>query len=287
MNEYAISAEHLVLHAKGSAISRILDDITLAIPAGAVVGLVGRNGAGKSTLLRCLVGLSEPDRGQATLLGCPALALNDATRARIGYAAQSPDLFDWMSGYEHLQTIGRAYPNWNEERALMLAVQLDLPLGTKAGSLSGGDQQKLALVLALAHDPDVLLLDEPMSSLDPLTRRDFMRAMFSNPPTGPATPAVTRERTVVISSHILSDLERLVSHVAFLRKGRLQIFEGWDAMLEHFRLLPDAAPDLPERALISHNTLSGACLIDTRHAPALADTGRTLTLDELFAELNS
>eukprot|EP01034_Spumella_vulgaris_P029776 gene29776-36871_t len=192
----------------------VLHDISFDIPAGAVVGLVGRNGAGKSTLLQCLAGLVSPDAGSSELLGYPSLDLSDAVRERLGYVAQTPDLFGWMTVLEHLQTIGRAYPRWNEERCLALALRLDLPLSTSVSKLSGGDQQKLSVVLALAHDPDVLLFDEPVASLDPLTRREFMRAIFSG-----AEPA--RERTILISSHILSDLERVVSHVAFIRDGRL------------------------------------------------------------------
>lgn len=286
MTDYALTADRLRLRPDG-AFKYVLDDVSLRIPAGAVVGLVGRNGAGKSTLLRSLVGLTEPDQGSATLLGCPALALTDPVRERLGYAPQSPELFDWMNGYEHLQTIGRAYPRWNEERALALSVQLDIPLGVRAAKMSGGDQQKLSLMLALAHDPDVLLLDEPMSSLDPMTRRDFMRAMFSAPFSADADAGRTRERTIVISSHILSDLERLVSHVAFMREGRLQLFDSWDAMLEHFRVVPTDAQELPLDAIVIRNQRDAQLLVDTRRAPAWRDSGRALSLDELFVELNT
>lgn len=256
---------------------RILDDINLHIPVGAVVGLVGRNGAGKSSLLRCLAGLTTPTRGASSLFGRSSLKLGDADCARLGYVAQSPDLFDWMSVADHLDAIGRAYPNWSRSRCDTLAAQLELPLHGKVAELSGGDQQKLSVVLAMGHDPDLLLLDEPVASLDPLTRRAFMGALFGDD--------VERVRTVVISSHILSDLERVVSHVAFLRDGRLQLFDAWDALLEHVRRVPLTA-QFPKEALVWLPERGRHIIVDTRRAPDLQD-GDTLTLDELFVELNT
>ncbi|KQV86699.1 hypothetical protein ASD15_29410 [Massilia sp. Root351] len=276
MTDSAIRATGLTLRRKQCD---VLHDISLDIPAGAVVGLVGRNGAGKSTLLQCLAGLVSPDTGSSELLGCPSLDLSDAVRERLGYVAQSPDLFGWMTVLEHLQTIGRAYPRWNEERCLALALRLELPLSCNVSKLSGGDQQKLSVVLALAHDPDVLLFDEPVASLDPLTRREFMRAIFNS-----AEPA--RARTILISSHILSDLERVVSHVAFIREGRLQAYDSWDAMLEHYRLAPPGC-DAPAGAVLWRSRASGQLLVDSRRAPHLAGAGRALALDELFMELNT
>ena len=264
-----------------------LTGITLNIPAGAVVGLVGRNGAGKTSLLHCLAGLAQPTHGQAWLLGCPVSAQTDAVRDRLGYVAQSADLFEWMTVEQMLRTIGSAYSRWTWERALALSAQMELRLSAPIGALSGGDQQKLAVVLALAHDPDVLLLDEPVASLDPLTRRQFMRALFAradDPAGHDATPE--RARTVVISSHLLHDLERVVSHVAFIRTGRLQLFDAWDALAESLRRVDDTVA-VPAQALVCRNDSARRCVVDVRHAPALAGVGTALTLDELFLELNA
>ena len=270
----------------------ILQDISFAVPAGAVVGLVGRNGAGKSSLLRCLTGLVEPSSGRSHLLGCPSAHLTDAVRERLGYVAQTPDLFEWMEVFEMIQTLGRAYPRWNETRALALAVQMNLPMGGQIRNLSGGDQQKLSVVLALAHEPDLLILDEPVSSLDPMSRREFMRALFTSPLQADNLPgAAPRERTVLISSHLLSDLERVVTHVAFMREGRLQLLDAWDAMQEHLRLVPPDAlagqPVMLAHAVIWTNRQSGQHIVDTRLAPTFSAMGRALLLDELFLELNA
>ncbi|WP_256078408.1 ABC transporter ATP-binding protein [Massilia sp. YIM B04103] len=274
MTYLAIEAQHLSLRQEGKT---ILDDISLAIPAGAVVGLVGRNGAGKSTLLRCLAGLNEPTGGKASLLDCPSLDLSDAVRERLGYVAQTPDLFEWMGVAEHLELVGKAYPKWDLHRCLALAARLDLPIGKRIPHLSAGEKQTLSVVLAMAHNPDVLLLDEPVSNLDPLARREFMRSLFDGE---------DGERTVLISSHILSDLERVVSHLAFIREGKLQLFDTWDAILEHYRLMTFTTA-LPPQAIVCARKTERICVVDTRRAPQHAAEGRPLTLDELFVELNT
>ena len=223
MSSAALHAHNLHLSYKGHA---ALQGVSFDVPEGAVVGLVGRNGAGKSTLLRCLTGLTLPDRGECALLGCPSAALDDATRARLGYVNQNGDLLPWLTVWQNITTVGSFYPQWKAERAHTLCARLELNEKTRADKLSVGDQQKLALVLALAHDPDVLLLDEPVASLDPLARREFMRLLFEGAETR------QRPRTVLLSSHLLTDLERVVSHVVFLRDGQVQLQGRWDDLQE-------------------------------------------------------
>ncbi len=277
MSESIISA-HNVRHFYKN--KEVLDQISLQVPQGAVLGLVGRNGAGKSTLLRCLVGLTVPDKGFCKLGGCLSTELSDAVRERLGYVAQTPDLFDWLTGEQHFERVGSLYAHWNQEQAWKLATQLALPMFTKAKDLSLGDQQKLSVVLALGHDPDVLILDEPVASLDPMTRRAFMRALFENRDN-------EQPRTVVISSHLLSDLERVVTHVAFMREGRIQLVDEWDALTEHLRLVQVDNGQAPRGAIFKSRRLEqGLWLVDTRQAGAPTG-GRALNLDDLFLELNA
>lgn len=277
----ALQAQDVVL--KRGRATTILQGVDLTVPAGAVLGLVGRNGAGKTSLMQCLVGLSVPQEGRCRLLGENALELSDAVKSRLGYVSQQPDLFDWLSADGHFRRFQDAYPNWDSNRAMALAARLGLPLYTVARSLSGGDQQKLSVVLALAHDPDLLILDEPVSSLDPITRRDFMRSLFER------RWSTQGPRTILISSHLLSDLERVVSHVAFMRKGRIQLMDEWDALTEHLRLLELRAGHSALPAQTVHRRRVGEMervVFDTRGADAPPAAGRALTLDELFLELN-
>jgi ABC-2 type transport system ATP-binding protein len=148
-----------------------------------------------------------------------------------------------------------------------------------------GDQQKLALVLALGHDPDLLLLDEPVSSLDPMARREFMRFLFE------VDASRTSPRTVLLSSHLLSDLERVVSHVVFLREGQVQLQGAWDELLESVRRVevPEAMPNPAAGVLAQRRWGSGRyqLIVDSRLAPHHAASGTPLSLEDLFVELNS
>lgn len=275
---------------KAQAVSVRYDDVTvlagidLAIPRGAVVALVGRNGAGKSTLLRCMVGLSVPERGAIDVLGCPALELDDTARERIGYVGQSPDLLPWVTVWEHVRYIGSFYAHWDERRARDLLIRFGLAEGRQVGNLSVGDQQKLSIVLALAHDPELVMMDEPVASLDPLARRDFLRTLFER---GEERPDA---RTVVLSSHLLTDLERVASHVIFLREGRLQWFGERDVLAEQVRVVP-LAEALPAQAgLLSQRRVGDGwqAVVDTRSfARPHATDARAMNLDDLFVELNA
>jgi ABC-2 type transport system ATP-binding protein len=256
-----------------------LDRVSLGLPAGAVVGLVGPNGAGKSTLLRCLLGLALPQEGEVRLLGEPAGELSDAVRARIGFVPQVPELIEWMTVQQHLDYIGSFYPRWDAARVLALALAWGLEPGQVVARLSLGAKQKLAVLLALGHAPELIVLDEPVASLDPLMRREFMRTLFE--------PAA--ERTIVVSSHLLSDLQRVITHVAFMRAGRIVMFDEWDALVESVRRVEGVAELAQGPGVLSNPLRPGHGLIDLRRYPAesLPPAARlsALNLDDLFVEL--
>jgi ABC-2 type transport system ATP-binding protein len=263
--------------------SRVLKDVNLQIPHGAVVGLVGANGAGKTTLMRCLLGLSLPQSGHIRLLGDTPGDFSDGTRERLGYVAQIPELIEWMKLGQYLDYIGAFYPKWQARRVAQLVSDWVLNLNQKISQMSLGQKQKVALLQALGHTPDLLLLDEPVASLDPLMRRDFMRTLFEDAP----------DRTVLISSHLLSDLERIITHLVLMKDGRILLADEWDVLAESLQRvqLTHRLPDEPG-VLAQHVHANGVtAVIDTRHFDMTSlPTGvrpASMNLDALFVELVS
>jgi ABC-2 type transport system ATP-binding protein len=218
-----------------------LHDCTLDIPTGSVTALVGPNGAGKTTLLQLAVGLSQPSAGEVRVLGNAPRDEADSVLPRVGFVGQDHPLHRGFSIAETLKLGRRLNPTWDEEAALERIERLGLPLGQKVGKLSGGQQAQVALTLALAKRPDLLLLDEPVASLDPLARREFLNALME---------VVTETAvTIVLSSHIVTDLERVCDHLVILSHGRTQLAAPIDEILASHRLLtgPRSDPDTVAR----------------------------------------
>jgi ABC-2 type transport system ATP-binding protein len=194
----------------------VLDRLNFEVPKGSVVGLLGKNGAGKTTLLRCALGLARPQLGSVLILGEPAWNLSASAKQRIGYVPQSPQLYPWMQVRHIIDYVGSFYVRWKRELAARLADDWHIPLTRRAGTLSVGELQKLTLVLALGHEPELLVLDEPVASLDPAARREFLKVVLEIASGG--------DRTVIFSTHITSDLERVADRVAILRRGHISFF---------------------------------------------------------------
>ena len=272
-------------YGSGPAVLRGLDWQLLP---GQVVGLLGRNGAGKTTLLEALLGLREPQSGTVRLLGQPAMALDDAARARIGYVPQQSDLFDSFTPAQLLSYFKSFYPRWNAAKVEGLMSRWDINPNQRIAKLSGGQQQRLSIIRALAHDPDLLVLDEPVASLDPAGRRDFLRELVEQ--------VIERGTTVVFSTHILSDLERVAFHMAFMSEGRITLQAPLDELLDEVRLLSGTTSEvqalvqrlgataLKRKPLAAGREQVLARLPAGTQLPA-GTHGQAVTLEDLFMEL--
>ena len=260
---------------------RVLDGLDWSLPTGQVVGLLGRNGAGKTTLLETLLGLREPDAGQALLYGQPALALGDDARARIGYVPQRSDLFEWLTADRLLAYFRSFYPRWNTAKVDGLMSRWDIARDKPIGKLSGGQQQRLSIVRALAHEPELLVLDEPVASLDPAGRRDFLGELVDQ--------VVDRRTTIVFSTHILSDLERVALDVAFLTGGKIALHAPLDDLLDSSVRLGGVPADI-ERFVVEHQLqalarVAGAPVIARgRDAGAMPQATPTVSVDRVTLE---
>ena len=205
-----------------------LTDCTLSIPAGHVVGLVGPNGAGKTTLLSLVVGLLAPDAGTIEVLGGVPGA-GPTQLARVGFLAQDSPVYAGLSVADHLKLGARLNPGWDEGLARGRVDRLDLDPGQKAGTLSGGQRAQLALTLAIAKRPELLILDEPVASLDPLARREFLADLMQ--------AVAEQQLSVVLSSHLVADLERVCDYLIVLVGSRVRVAGPVDELLATHHLL--------------------------------------------------
>jgi ABC-2 type transport system ATP-binding protein len=202
---------------------------TLEIPRGTVTALVGPNGAGKTTLLRMAIGLTRPTEGSVSVFGLDPQADADEALPRVGFLAQEHPLYAGFTVAEMLRVGGKLNPGWDDEAARERIRRLGLSLRKKVRSLSGGQRAQVALTLALAKRPELLLLDEPVASLDPLARREFLQSVLE--------AVAEHDLTVVLSSHIVAELERVCDHLVILAAGRTQLVGPIDEVVASHRLL--------------------------------------------------
>jgi ABC-2 type transport system ATP-binding protein len=242
-----------------------LSDCTLEIPSGHVVGLVGPNGAGKSTLLNLAVGLLAPTTGSISVLGGTP-AEGPTQLGRVGFVAQDTPTFSGLSVADHLELGARLNPGWDRDMAAQRIAQVGLDPPQRAGKLSGGQRAQLALTLAVAKRPEFLILDEPVASLDPLARREFLQILMET--------VAEHGVSVVLSSHLVADLERVCDYLIVLVASRVQIAGPVDELLaSHHRLVgarrdPSTLPGNQEVIEASHTERQSTLLIRT-DAPIL------------------
>jgi ABC-2 type transport system ATP-binding protein len=203
-----------------------LNDISLSIEPQRVVGLIGQNGSGKTTLLDIIAGTVLPSEGTAQTLGTSAGALDESLLEQLGVVYQENRFLDWMSVEQHLRYFGSFYSKWDVARQNALLRDLELNPRAKVGHLSGGDIQKLGVITAVAHHPKLLLLDEPLSALDPIARETMLKFILRL--------LDEDDVTIIVSSHALRDIERLVNWVIFLKEGVLCANSTLDGLQERF-----------------------------------------------------
>jgi ABC-2 type transport system ATP-binding protein len=258
-----------------------LRDCTLAVPGGHVVALVGPNGAGKTTLLQMSVGLIAPTEGTVTVLG-GEVAGSPAALDGIAFVAQDAPLYKNLPAGDMLRVARSLNYRWDQERAETRLAELGIPLGQKVGSLSGGQQAQLALTVALARRPGLLVLDEPLAMLDPLARHDFMASVMA---------AVAEDgMSVILSSHVLAELERVADYLILLSRGQVQVAGEVEDLLGSHRLLTGPAAGTDQQAArmsVVHCRRAGALshllVRTTRPAdPAPGWESRPVGLEELI-----
>ena len=214
-----------------------LSDCTLSIPPGRVVGLVGPNGAGKTTLLQMAVGLVPPTSGTIEVLGGRP-GSGAAQLARVGFVAEDTPTYAGMSIADHLRFGAHTNPGWDQQLADDRINKLGLDPTQKAGKLSGGQRAQLALTLAIAKRPDLLILDEPVSSLDPLARREFLQGLMAF--------IADHNASVILSSHLVSDLERVCDYLIVLVASRVRIAGDVEDLLATHHRVTGARRDLAD-----------------------------------------
>lgn len=245
-----------------------LHECTLAVPAGRVVALAGPNGAGKSTFLRLVAGLIAPTRGSVSVFG-ELVGQRAAALARVAFLAQDKPLYDGFTVAEMLRFGRHLNPGWDDALARRRLAELDIPPDRKVGKLSGGQQAQVALTIAVAKQPDLLVMDEPLANLDPVARHEVMRSLM--------TAVAETQMTVVLSSHVVSDLAGACDWLVVLNRGQVQISGEVDELLAAHRML-SGPPELADGVAARIPVISDSRT--ERQADLLARTGpETLVYD--------
>jgi ABC-2 type transport system ATP-binding protein len=236
MREMHVVAKNL---SKSFGAHEVLQGLSFTVEPGDVIGVLGKNGAGKTTLLELMLGFTPATDGQVEVFGHESFDLPGDGKARIGFVPQQDELIDQLNARDQLSVIASFYPRWDAALIQRLCQEWGVDLGARIKAMSVGERQKLSILLALGHKPELLVLDEPVASLDPLARRQFLEQIVEVTADG--------ERSVVFSSHIVSDIERLANKIWILKNGRLQWQGDLDSLKDSVvRLHVRSGEPLPE-----------------------------------------
>jgi ABC-2 type transport system ATP-binding protein len=221
MNSATVEATHL---SKAFGSKQVLHDLSFGVSPGDVIGVLGKNGAGKTTLLELMLGFTQPSDGAVRVFGHESYRLPGDVKVRVGFVPQQDELLDPLSVADQLRVVASFYPKWDSELISRLCGEWNIDLKARIKSMSVGERQKLSILLAFGHKPDLLILDEPVASLDPIARRQFLEQLVEISADG--------QRAIIFSSHIVSDIERLANRIWILKEGRLDWQGDLDSLKE-------------------------------------------------------
>lgn len=266
-----------------------LGPLDLVLEPGTVLALVGPNGAGKTTTLNCIAGLIIPDDGGTEVFGAPVEPARTEYRPNIGYVGEESGFFQGWTAARNMKFLAELLPGWSNDRAARYVERFGLPLDKPVNKLSRGNKTKLALVAALAHNPRLLLLDEPTAGLDPVVRSEVLDVLWEITEDG--------EHAVIYSTHVLSDISRLADELAFLREGRLVLRTGRDELSESWRRISFrlAAEEVELTGVVEHRRVRAEHQVITREAEmtlqqltelgAEAVEASRMTVDEITVQI--
>ena len=292
MTEPAMRFENLYKSFKDK---KVLKGISAQTNTGDVIGLIGLNGTGKTTLLETALGFCPPTAGTAYLFGKESSAgLDEDTKKRVGFVPQQDELLDNINGERYLNLISEFYANWDYALVDRLSAEWDVPMKSLINTLSVGQRQKLSIISSLGHNPELIVLDEPVASLDPLARRQFLKELVEI--------ASDHNRTIIFSTHIVSDLERVASRVWLMKDGLIAIDEPLDTLKEksariHLPPGKEIPADFLNDELIFHRHESGSNVLIFRNwnedqqtklnqAVGIHLAPEWLSLEDIFLEIH-
>jgi len=236
MTDATVEASNL---SKSFGDKQVLHGMTFGVSPGDVIGVLGKPGAGKTTLLELMLGFTPPSAGAVRVFGHDSYSLPGDIKVRVGFVPQQDELLDQLTVGDQLRVIASFYPHWDSALIDRLCGEWGVNVHARIKSMSVGERQKLSILLAFGHKPELLILDEPVASLDPIARRQFLEQLL--------TISADGERSIVFSSHIVSDIERLANRIWILKEGRLDWQGDLDSLKESIvRLhIRSTAPELP------------------------------------------
>ena len=279
---------------KGFAGRQVLNGINLTLKKGTVMGLVGVNGAGKTTLLKTALGLLKADIGETKIFNQPSWGMSDDCKEKLGFVPQSLEFFDGMKVKHLVEYISTFYKHWEQTKAEQLMFDWQIPKEAIVSTLSPGQKQRLSITLAMSHSPELLVLDEPVASLDPAARREFIRQLIEM--------NADSQTSILFSTHITSDIERVAADVAFLKRGKIDYQGSVDELKEQVvRLHIKSQHPLVEKfdmpgilnqrvdgqyAQLSVRGFDVSHLADWETKYCASVEVETLSLEDIFLELN-